>query len=130
MFFDILFTEIQAVFIDFLIQYFLTKKAVKFVSSNHSYTKRNSLDARVVFKQWRNVCILKGQIFQNIFEELQTGDGIEGILAFLHNNIITVIATDEQFRDWTYRYYFWNTFWTNIAEKRNKTQRQSPRDVL
>ena len=99
MFFDILFTEIQAVFIDFLIQYFLTKKAVKFVLSNHSYTKRNSLDARVVFKQWWNVCILKEQIFQNIFEELQTGDGIERILAFLHKNIITVIATDEQFRD-------------------------------
>ena len=34
MFFDILFTEIQVIFINFPIQYFLAKKAVKFISMN------------------------------------------------------------------------------------------------
>ena len=32
-------------------------------------------------------------------EELEAGDGIEGILAFLYNNILIAIATAERFRD-------------------------------
>ena len=38
--------------------------------------------------------LLREQIFQNVFEELQAGDGIEGILGFLHST-----ATAELFRD-------------------------------
>ena len=44
------------------------------------------------------VCLLRGQIFQNVFEELQAGDGIEGIV-ILDNNILIATATTEQFRD-------------------------------
>ena len=36
---------------------------------------------------------------RQIFEELQAGDGIEGILTFLDNNILMTIATTERFRD-------------------------------
>ena len=39
--------------------------------------------------------LLRGQIFQNIFEELQAGEGTEGILAFLDSKILTTIATAE-----------------------------------
>ena len=39
---------------------------------------------------------MRGQIF---FEDLQAGDGIEGILAFLDNNILTAIETAEKFRE-------------------------------
>ena len=35
---------------------------------------------------------MKGQIFQNIFEELQTGDGSGEILTFLDNSILITIA--------------------------------------
>ena len=34
------------------------------------------------------------------------GDGTEGILAFLDNNMLIAIATDERFRDSVWRYYF------------------------
>ena len=40
--------------------------------------------------------LLRGQIF---FEELLPGNGIEGILAFLDNNMLRAIATAKQFRD-------------------------------
>ena len=39
---------------------------------------------------------MRGQIF---FEEVEAGGGIEGILAFLYNNILIAIATAERFRD-------------------------------
>ena len=47
-------------------------------------------------------------IFQWFFEELQAGDVIEGILAFLDKNILIAIATAERFRIWVYSYCFWN----------------------
>ena len=56
---------------------------------NHNHTKRNSLDTRAVFIEFLEYvnngggCLLRRQIFQNVFEELQDGDGIEGIVAFL-----------------------------------------------
>ena len=40
--------------------------------------------------------LLRGHIF---FDELQAGDGIEGILAFLDNNMLKVISTTKRFRD-------------------------------
>ena len=40
-----------------------------------------------------------GQILQNVFEELQAGNGIEGIFAFLDKNVVIVIAIAERFRD-------------------------------
>ena len=71
----------------------------------HSHTKRNSLDTRAVFIEFsKYVKIMsftgghlhRGQIF---FQELEAGDGIEGILAFLDNNMLIAIATPERFRD-------------------------------
>ena len=53
-------------------------------------------------------CLLRGQLFQNVFEELQAGDGIEGIV-ILDNNILIATATTEQFRDWVCSYCCWNT---------------------
>ena len=41
----------------------------------------------------------EGQTFQNVFEELQAGDGIQEILAFSDNSILIAIATAERFRD-------------------------------
>ena len=32
--------------------------------------------------------LLRGQTFLNFFEELQAGHGMEGVLAFLDNNIL------------------------------------------
>ena len=40
-----------------------------------------------------------GQILQNVFEELQAGNGIEGIFAFLDKNLVIAIAIAERFRD-------------------------------
>ena len=47
-----------------------------------------------------------GQILQNVFEELQAGNGIEGIFAFLDKNLVIAIAIAERFRDWVYSYCF------------------------
>ena len=37
--------------------------------------------------------LMRGQTFQNVFEDHQAGDGIEGILTFLDNNGMIAIAT-------------------------------------
>ena len=42
---------------------------------------------------------MREQVFQNVLEVRQTGDGIEGILAFSDNNILIAIATAERFRE-------------------------------
>ena len=52
-----------------------------------------------IFGKWKCGLLLRGKIFQNVFEELQAGDGIEGIFAFLDNNVLIVTATAERFRD-------------------------------
>ena len=42
---------------------------------------------------------IRGQIFQNVFENHQGGDNIEGILSFLDSNALIAIAKSKQFRD-------------------------------
>ena len=49
-----------------------------------------------ICQQWWGGHLLREQI---LFEELQAGDGIEGILAFLDNNILIAIARAKRFRD-------------------------------
>ena len=43
--------------------------------------------------------LLRGHIFQNVFEDHQAGDGIKEISTFLDNTILIAIATAEHFRD-------------------------------
>ena len=43
-------------------------------------------------------CILRGQIFQNVFED-QAGDGIEGFVTLLDDNTMMAIAIAKRFRD-------------------------------
>ena len=43
--------------------------------------------------------LLREKFFQNVFEELQADDGIEGILASLDNLILIAVATAERFSD-------------------------------
>ena len=43
-------------------------------------------------------CILRGQIFQNVFED-QVGDGIEGFVTLLDDNTMMAIAIAKRFRD-------------------------------
>ena len=52
--------------------------------------------------------LLRGQIF---FEELQAGDGIKIILAFLKNSMLRAyfISTAERFKDLVCSYCFQNT---------------------
>ena len=52
-----------------------------------------------ICQQWWGGHLLRGQTFQNVFEEFQASNGIEGILAFLDNNILIAIATAEWFKD-------------------------------
>lgn len=40
---------------------------------------------------------MREQIFLNVFEELHTGIGIEGIWAFLDNNIVIAFVIAETF---------------------------------
>ena len=47
-------------------------------------------------KKKKKSYMLRGQIFQNVFEELQADDSIEGILAFLDNNILIATAIVER----------------------------------
>ena len=43
-------------------------------------------------------CILRGQIFQNVFED-QAGDGIDGFVTLLDDNTMMAIAIAKRFRD-------------------------------
>ena len=43
--------------------------------------------------------LLWEKFFENVFEELQAGDGIEGILASLDNLILIAVATAKRFSD-------------------------------
>ena len=47
----------------------------------------------------QNMLKIRGQIFQNVFENHQGGDNIEGILSFLDSNAMIAIAKSKQFRD-------------------------------
>ena len=91
-----------------------------------------------IWQQWRTIDrgshLLRRQIFQNVFEELQAGDGIEIILAFLENNILMAIATAERFRYWIYSCCSGNTgesfrklFKPNLQEKIQNTEAVAPR---
>ena len=58
-------------------------------TSHHSHTKRNSLDTQTVFMEFSEFVknsvsgrLLRGKIFQNVFEDHQAGSGIEGISTF------------------------------------------------
>ena len=59
-------------------------------SLQHSHTKRNSLDIRAIFMEFweyvNNGGVVVYWVERNFFEELQAGDGIEGILAFSDKN--------------------------------------------
>ena len=53
-------------------------------------------------QNFRNMSTLAGWSFtegQIFFEDIQAGDGIEGILAFLGNNMLIAIASAERFKD-------------------------------
>ena len=74
-----------------------------------------------------------GQIFQNVFEDHQGGDGIEAVLTFLDNNAMIEISTAKRFRDWVCSYSFLNTgetfsklFLIKIAEKDTKPRDSCP----
>ena len=76
---------------------------------------------------------MRGQIFQNVFENHQTGDDIEGIVTFLDKNAMMAIATAKQFRECDSCYSFWNTgesfrtlFLTKIAGKDTKRRGSCP----
>ena len=73
--------------------------------------------------------LLRGQIF---FQELKAGDGI---LVFLDNNMLTKIATAQQFIKFAANVSeilenHSGSFFNQSFRKRYKTQRQSPGGVM
>ena len=72
-------------------------------------------------------CILRGQIFQNVFED-QAGDGIEGFATFLDDNTMMAIAIAKRFRDslqlqfLKYWRIFQRAFFNQNCKKRYKTE--------
>ena len=74
-----------------MVDIIVTRKEIVWIHGPFSLNFRNM--STIAIAGWS---FTEGQIF---FEEIQAGDGIEGILAFLGNNMLIAIATAERFKD-------------------------------